>query len=122
MTKIVCSSDRSGYFKKGVQGNIPKPLRNLYTKFDVNTLRPCGEKACVEEHLHPFGNSDIASRGKSPRISYGVKSLSPTAFGKLHEPFCLLTPVHLLRRCYAPAAYPPNYVCIDKTHPLFLVQ
>ena len=48
-------------FNKAVQGNIPKPLRNLYTKFDVNTLRLCGEMAWVEEHLHTFGNSDIAT-------------------------------------------------------------
>ena len=39
-----------------------------------------------------------------PRISYGAKSLLPTAFGKLHEQ--LLALVHLLSRCYAPAAYP----------------
>ena len=54
-------------FNKAVQGNIPKPLRNLYTKFDVNTLRLCGEMAWVEEHLHTFGNSDIATMG--PYIS-----------------------------------------------------
>ena len=48
-------------FNKAVQGNIPKPLRNLYTKFDVNTLRLCGEMAWVEEHLHTIGNSDIAT-------------------------------------------------------------
>ena len=48
-------------FNKAVQGNISKPLRNLYTKFDVNTLRHCGEMAWVEEHLHTFGNSDIAT-------------------------------------------------------------
>ena len=48
-------------FNKAVQGNIPKPLRNLYTKFDVNTLRLCGEMAWVEQHLHTFGNSDIAN-------------------------------------------------------------
>ena len=46
-------------FNKAVQGNMPKPLRNLYIKFDVNTLRHCGEMACVEEYLHTFGNSDI---------------------------------------------------------------
>ena len=46
-------------FNKVVQGNIPKPLRNLYITFDVNTLRHCGEMACVEESLHTFGNSDI---------------------------------------------------------------
>ena len=38
-------------FNKAVQRNIPKPLRNLYIKFDVNTLRHCGEMACEEEHL-----------------------------------------------------------------------
>ena len=40
---------------------MPKPLRNLYIKFDVNTLRHCGEMACVEEYLHTFGNSDITN-------------------------------------------------------------
>ena len=44
-------------FNKAVQGNIPKPLRNLHTKFDVNALRPCGEMAWVEGYLHTFGNS-----------------------------------------------------------------
>ena len=48
-------------FNKAVQGNIPKPLKNLYIKFDVNTLRHCGEMACVEEYLHTFGNSDITN-------------------------------------------------------------
>ena len=48
-------------FNKAVQGNIPKPLRNLYIKVDVNTLRHCGEMACVEEYLHTFGNSDITT-------------------------------------------------------------
>ena len=38
------------------------PLRNLYTNFDVNTLRHCGEMACVE-HLHTFGNRDITTIG-----------------------------------------------------------
>ena len=46
-------------FNKAVQGNIPRPLRKLYVKFDVNTLRHCGEMACVEEYLHTFENSDI---------------------------------------------------------------
>ena len=46
-------------FNKAVEGNIPKPLRNLYIKFDVNTLRHCGEMPCVEEYLHTFGDSDI---------------------------------------------------------------
>ena len=41
-------------FNKAVQANIPMPLRNLYINFDVNTLRQCGEMACVEEHLHTF--------------------------------------------------------------------
>ena len=49
-------------FNKAVQGNMPKPLRNLYIKFDVNTLRHCGEMACVEEYLHTFGNSDITNQ------------------------------------------------------------
>ena len=48
-------------FNKAVQGNIPKPLRNLFTKFDVNTLIHCGEMAWVEGYLHTFGNSDIAT-------------------------------------------------------------
>ena len=48
-------------FNEAVQGSILKPLRNLYTKFDVNTLRHCGEMVCVEEHLHTFGTSDIAT-------------------------------------------------------------
>ena len=48
-------------FSKAVHGNIPKPLKNLYTKFDVNTLRPCGKIAWVEGYLHSFGNSDIAT-------------------------------------------------------------
>ena len=54
-------------FNKAVQGNIPIPLRNLYTNFDVNTLRGCGEMACVEEYLHTFGNSDITSSSTGPR-------------------------------------------------------
>ena len=37
-------------FNKAVQENILKPLRNLYTEFDVNTLRHCGEMAWVEEY------------------------------------------------------------------------
>ena len=32
-------------FNKAVQANIPKPLKNHCTQFDVNT-------ACVEETLH----------------------------------------------------------------------
>ena len=44
---------------KAVQGNIPKSLKNLSIKFDANALRHCGEMACVEEHSHTFGNSDI---------------------------------------------------------------
>ena len=46
-------------FNNAVQADIPKPLRNLYIKFDVNTLRYRGEMACVEENVHNFGNSDI---------------------------------------------------------------
>ena len=46
------------------------------------------------------------SRGKSPRISYGAKSLPPTAFGKLNLSTKLFALVHLLSMCYAPAAYP----------------
>ena len=48
-------------FNKAVEGNIPKPLRNLYIKFDVNTLRHCGEMPCVEEYLHTFGDPDITT-------------------------------------------------------------
>ena len=33
--------------------------KDLCIKSDVNTLRHCGEMACVEEHLHTFGKSDI---------------------------------------------------------------
>ena len=50
-------------FNKAVEGNIPKSLRNLYIKFDVNTLRHCGEMPCVEEYLHTFGDSDITTTG-----------------------------------------------------------
>ena len=50
------SLDRGRYYK-AVQGNMPKPLRN------VNTLRHCEEIACVEEHLHTSGNSDITTSG-----------------------------------------------------------
>ena len=46
-------------FNKAVQGSIPKPLRNLDIKFDVNKLRHCGGMAWVKEHLHTFENSDI---------------------------------------------------------------
>ena len=60
-------------FNKAVQGNIPKPLRNLYTKFDVNTLRLCGEMAWVEEHLHTFGNSDIATHGDVDKVMVLLK-------------------------------------------------
>ena len=41
--------------------NIPKPLRNFCTQFDVKKLRYCGEMACVEEYLHMFENSYIAT-------------------------------------------------------------
>ena len=50
---------KADIFNKTVQGNILKPLRKLYIKFDVNTLRHCGEMARVEEYLPTFGNSDI---------------------------------------------------------------
>ena len=55
------------------------------------------------------------SRGKSPRISYGAKSLPPTAFGKLHEPFyttvspCTLPDTTVISRTigvHAPAVIP----------------
>ena len=65
-------------FNKAVQGNILKPLKNLYIKFDVNTLRHCGEMACVEEYLHTFGNSDITTiitiqtRKKKQHKSLGI--------------------------------------------------
>ena len=53
----MCSfKSRQIFFNTAVQTNIPKPL---YIKFVVNTLRYCGEMACVEENLHTFGNSDI---------------------------------------------------------------
>ena len=54
--------NKADIFNKAVQGNIPKPLRNLYIKFDVNKSRR-GEMACVEEHLPTFGNSDISKLG-----------------------------------------------------------
>ena len=60
---------KADIFNKAVQGNIPTPLRNLYTRFDVNTLRHCGEMACVEEHLHTFGNSDITNQTLCPVVS-----------------------------------------------------
>ena len=64
MTKKLCVVQiEADIFNEAVQGNIPKPLRSLYTKFDVNTLRYCGEIVCVEEHLHTFGNADIATLG-----------------------------------------------------------
>ena len=47
--------------KLSVCTNIPKPLRNLCTQFDVNNLRYCGEIACVKECLHTSKNSDIAN-------------------------------------------------------------
>ena len=56
MTKNCVVLIEADIFNKAVQGNIPKPLKNLYIKFDVNTLRHCGEMACVEEYLHTFGN------------------------------------------------------------------
>ena len=63
MTKKLCVVlIEADIFNKAVQGNIPKPLKNLYIKFDVNTLRHCGEMACVEEYLHTFGNSDITTK------------------------------------------------------------
>ena len=60
------------------------------------------------------------SIGKSPHISY-ANSLPPTVFGKLHEPFytIILTLVHSMSRCYAPAAYPK---CCRQTQLLSLVQ
>ena len=60
MTQICVVLNEADIFNKAVQGNIPKPLRNLYIKLDVNTLRQCGEMACVED-LHTFGNSDITT-------------------------------------------------------------
>ena len=50
MTKKLCVVlIEADVFNKAVQRNIPKPLRNLCIKFDVNTLRQCGEMACVED-------------------------------------------------------------------------
>ena len=56
--KLCVVLSEADIFNKAVQGNIPKPLKNLCIKFDVNTLGHCGEMACVEKHLHTFGNSD----------------------------------------------------------------
>ena len=64
-------------FNKAVQGNIPKPLKNLYIKFDVNTLRHCGEMACVEEYLHTFGNSDITNPGPDCNQVYVFVKATP---------------------------------------------
>ena len=56
------------------------------------------------------------SRGKSPRISYGAKSLPPTAFGKLHEPFyttvsrCTLTEYVLRSSCLS-QIWSPKHNC-----------
>ena len=51
MTKKLCVVlNNVDIYIKAVHGNIPKPLRNPYIKFDVN--RHCGEVACVEEYLH----------------------------------------------------------------------
>ena len=58
MTKTCVVLIEAYIFNKAVQGNMLKPLRNFYINFDVNTLRHCGEMACVEEYLHTFGNSD----------------------------------------------------------------
>ena len=65
MTKNVLI--KADIFNKAVQGNISKPLRNLYINFDVNMLGHCAEMACVEEYLHTFGNSDITSSSTGPR-------------------------------------------------------
>ena len=70
MTKKLCLVlIEADIFNKAVQGNIPKPLRNLYIKVDVNTLRHCGEMACVEQYLHTFGNTDITAKGVSQASS-----------------------------------------------------
>ena len=55
MTKLCVVLIEADIFNKAVQGNIPKPLKNLYIKLH------CGEMACVEEYLHTFGNSDITT-------------------------------------------------------------
>ena len=34
-------------FNKAVCANIPNPLKNLCTQFDMNTLRYCGEMAYI---------------------------------------------------------------------------
>ena len=46
---------------------------------------------------------------EATRISYGAKSLPPTAFGRASFYTQLLGLVHLLSRCYAPAAYPEHH-------------
>jgi len=46
--KICVVLIKADIFNKAVQGNIPKPLRNLYINFDVNALRHCAEMAFVE--------------------------------------------------------------------------
>ena len=45
-----------------------KPLSNLYTQFNVNTLRYCEEMACADESLHTFGNSDITIHRRREQI------------------------------------------------------
>ena len=77
MAKILCSLIKAPIFNKAVHENIPKPLRNLYINFDVNTLRHCAEMACVEEYLHTFGNSDITSEA------------TPTECGRLSTAFVM---------------------------------
>ena len=52
---------------------------------------------------------EICSRRKSPYISYGAKSLSPSALGKLSLSTQLLAVVHYLSRRYAPATYPESH-------------
>ena len=52
---------------------------------------------------------EICSRRKSPYISYGAKSLSPSALGKLNLSTQLLAVVHYLSRRYAPATYPESH-------------
>ena len=76
-------------FNKAVQANIPKPLRNLYIKFDVNALRQCGEMACVEEHLRTSGNSDITTQREenaTPRRALVRKFQAPFRLVSVPDP------------------------------------
>ena len=69
---------KADIFNKLVCTNIAKPLRNFHAQFDVNTLRYWGEMACVEEHLHTFGNSDIAIVSMNAFFSLNSNVSQPT--------------------------------------------